>query len=411
VGATVTRNGKTYYKGDDGKLYPNYDAAARATDSRRMAQPLLNNQAPGNVADQRSSMLAAASGAPINLRGATLGLISPFGGVVPGGPAYGAVRNGRQVLVQRGAAGTGAANVGSVNFAGQTLDALTVGNDVMWVPRGTRPTEIENRYGIPVSPPADGKADPATDLKADPATVAPGLIPPVAYGDPAARAREAEQRRMMQQYASKEYWDTEQGKAMLGLGQQMTAPKDAKLADYYGAQRAAGIGAMSEILEGLASVDDRYKEGGDLRKWAEVNQGLALREYNKRFPGGFSNDEALGSAPAGYENSVSTYEAHGAPQESVDAFLAAQQARGNAAFRDLAKYPLTQSAGTTAPVPDAPGGYVPDTQLSIAPPPVQPDDARESNLEPATQAAQHQRADELLKRHKDKTRGQLLTGI
>lgn len=282
--------------------------------------------------------------------------------------------------------------------------------------------------------PQGARPDPDVKPKANPP--APGLGAPDAYGDPAARAREAEQRRMMQQYASKEYWDTEQGQAMLSLGRQMTAPKDAKLADYYGAQRAAGVGAMSEILEGLASVDDRYKEGGDLRKWAEANQGLALREYNKRFPGGFSNDEALGSLPAGYENTVSTYEAHGAPQESVDAFLTAQQARGNAAFRDLAKYPLTQPAGTTAPAPATAGGYVPDTQvaglsadgratvgegaygfdpefdqLPIAQPPVQPDAARASNLAPATETAQQQRADELLQRFKGVTRGQLLSGI
>ena len=261
---------------------------------------------------------------------------------------------------------------------------------------------------------------------------------PDAYGDPAARARESEQRRMMQQYASKEYWDTEQGKAMLSLGQQMTAPKDAGLSDYYGAQRAAGIGAMSEILEGLASVDDRYKEGGDLRKWAEANQGLALREYNKRFSGGFSNDEAIGALPPDYENNYATYQAHQAAQEDVDAFLAAQQARGQEAFRDLAKYPLAEPGGSAQPSAVASGAYVPDTLVaglsadgqrtvgegaygfdpatdgplpivqSPAPPPV----ARQSNLAPVTAAAQQQQqlADELVNRYRNRTRGQLLSG-
>lgn len=40
MGATVTRNGKTYYKGDDGKLYSDYNAARIAAEDRRNAERL-----------------------------------------------------------------------------------------------------------------------------------------------------------------------------------------------------------------------------------------------------------------------------------------------------------------------------------------------------------------------------------
>jgi hypothetical protein len=220
------------------------------------------------IAQQRQSMQAAASGAPIQLRDAFLG------GLIPGGPAYGAERDGRQVLVQRGAAGTGANIAGSINFAGQTLDPLTVGKDVMWVPRGSQPTEIERLYGI-----GAGKVEP--DRKPEPP--APGLAPPDAYGDPAERARESEMRRMMQQYASKEYWATEEGKAKRDLAlQDRYEGKD--LAGYYGAQKAVGIGGFDEVISGLEQRDARYAKGGDLRAWAEANKDLALREYLKQFP-------------------------------------------------------------------------------------------------------------------------------
>ena len=138
-------------------------------------------------------MQAAASGAPIQLRDATLG------GYVPGGAAYGAERNGRQVLVQRGAAGTGANLAGSVNFAGQTLDPLTVGQDVMWIPRGGQPTEVERRYGI-------GARTTEPPSEVDP----PAQDPSVLSDDADVRASEA--RRMLQQATP--FWEREENKAL-----------------------------------------------------------------------------------------------------------------------------------------------------------------------------------------------------
>lgn len=144
------------------------------------------------VAAQVQSMLAAASGKPIQLQEAT------FGSPLPGGPAYGAVRDGRQVLVQRGAAGAGG-NYGSVNFAGQTLDPLTIGKDVMWVPRGGQPTEIERRYGIGAR-----TAEP-------PSTVEPPAQDPLVLRDDV-DARASEATRMLQQATP--FWEREENKAL-----------------------------------------------------------------------------------------------------------------------------------------------------------------------------------------------------
>jgi hypothetical protein len=243
-------------------------------------------------------------------------------------------------------------------------------------------------------------------------SAAPGLAAPTAYGDPAARARESEARRMMQQYASKEYWDTEQGKAMMGLAQESSAPQGTKLADYYAAQRGVGVGSMNEILEGLASVDQRYAAGGDLRKWAEANQALALREYNKRFPSGVPGQ--------------------GGGEASAPTIDTANPSAGEKALME-AKYALYGGPENESNTNTVPGGYVPDDrvigmnaqgqttvgegaygfdpaydQLEIAKPPVEPEAARASNLAPTTQTAQQQKADELLKTFANRTRAAMI---
>jgi hypothetical protein len=95
---------------------------------------------------------------------------------------------------------------------------------------------------------------------------------------PAGTARESEARRMMQQYASKEYWDTEQGKAMKDLALQDKYKGD-NLAGYYAAQRAVGEGSIDEIIQGMGYT-------GAMAEWARANKGMALREYMKKFPAG-----------------------------------------------------------------------------------------------------------------------------
>ncbi|NDC87497.1 MAG: hypothetical protein EB075_01580, partial [Bacteroidetes bacterium] len=165
-------------------------------------------------------MRAAASGKPITLRDAT------YGDPLPGGPAYGAERYGRQVLVQRGAAGTGA-NSGSINFAGQTLDPLTVGKDVMWVPRGSQPTEIERRYGI-----STRAAEPSEQV--EPPTQRPAVL----SDDADARASEA--RRMLQQATP--FWEREENKNLLQAAQDGGGPR----ADEAGYAQRADIQAWMD---------------------------------------------------------------------------------------------------------------------------------------------------------------------
>lgn len=112
---------------------------------------------------------------------------------------------------------------------------------------------------------------------------------PAAQVTPAARAQDAEKLRMMQQYASDDYWKGETGKAMLELAQNPSAPEKTKLADFYEAQRAVGIGAKDEIIQGL-TMGMQGDEAKRISQWAEANPALALREYNKRFPKGQMTD-------------------------------------------------------------------------------------------------------------------------
>ena len=234
MGATVTRNGKTYYKGDDGKLYTDYRAARVAAEDRRNAEALQGLQ----------DFFKRGSGGQ-----------SGYVGTVFPDP-------------RRGVSGLSAdPRVHNKPLNKDQLEALSKAQN----------EAIAAYDSVPGSslPPA------------------PGLGAPDAYGDPAERAREAEQRRMMQQYASKEYWDTEQGKAMLALGNQ-DRYSGQDLGGFYEAQGAVGIGSFDEVIGGLAQLDDRYKDGGDLRKWAEANKTLALLEYMKRVPQGQAPDPSQG---------------------------------------------------------------------------------------------------------------------
>lgn len=83
---------------------------------------------------------------------------------------------------------------------------------------------------------------------------------------------------MEQQYAKPEFWSTDAGKGMLDLAANQQAPASAKLADYYGAQRAVGIGAKEQIADALSNGD------ANLKQWALANPDLAYREYLKRNP-------------------------------------------------------------------------------------------------------------------------------
>ena len=162
MGQQVTRNGKTYYKADSGKLYPSYEAALIGTGQAREQLAPYEVGRRERVNQQAANMRSAAAGQPVNLREAK------FGTQMPGGPGYGALLNGRDVLVQRGAAASGALAGGSINFAGQTLYPAKSGQDVIWQPRSggagrfaeSDLSEMEYRYGIGSKP---GKAPSVTD--------------------------------------------------------------------------------------------------------------------------------------------------------------------------------------------------------------------------------------------------------
>jgi len=141
---------------------------------------------------------------------------------------------------------------------------------------GTGP--VGNKVGVDYNPNEPG-------LQGDPSTWPTGAV----LNDPVAdqeRNRKSERDRMMQQYASEEYWDTEAGKAKLALGDQERYEGD-DLAGFYEAQQAVGTGGIDEIIDAMG-----YTEG--MAEWAKANPALALREYQK-------NSEALpGGGYAGY---------------------------------------------------------------------------------------------------------------
>ncbi len=213
---------------------------------------------------QKAVMQALSSGQGIPLQsgwsGSNLGI------------GHGVVLNGRQAVVVKDGwknFGTGqgtsysAAREG-INIGGETLFPIQSGPDVFYVSRsGSSPTEIEKRYGISAS------------QNVDPVDPAARNVPQVTPGD---LARKSEADRMMQQYASDEYWDTEAGKAMMELGSQESYEGD-NLAEFYNAQQAVGTGTLDEIIDAMGYT-------GNMEIWAKANPALALREYQK-------NSEAL----------------------------------------------------------------------------------------------------------------------
>tara|TARA_R100000322_G_C5429126_1_gene188154 strand:- start:744 stop:1277 length:534 start_codon:yes stop_codon:yes gene_type:complete len=85
---------------------------------------------------------------------------------------------------------------------------------------------------------------------------------------------------MRQQYApGSQFFETDAGKAMIeGARTNQYTGDAAGLAEYNLNQRKVGIGAIDEIIEAMG-----YE--GPMADWARANEGLALREYNKKFGG------------------------------------------------------------------------------------------------------------------------------
>ena len=112
-----------------------------------------------------------------------------------------------------------------------------------------------------------------------------------------ASARESALTAMRQQYMpGASIWGTDDGKAIMEAATKNQYTGDAAgLADYYTNQQRAGQGGIEEIISAM-----EYE--GDKAKWARANQGLALREYNKKFANAYSgtgpSDEEIKAAIA-----------------------------------------------------------------------------------------------------------------
>jgi hypothetical protein len=89
------------------------------------------------------------------------------------------------------------------------------------------------------------------------------------------------------------------GMASLPTGFTPTGGKQAAgLKDYYAAQQEVGERNIGEITSALG-----YQKGSAMEQWAQKNQGLAMREFNKKFPAGAPTqgpgDEAIRAAISG----------------------------------------------------------------------------------------------------------------
>lgn len=223
---------------DNGKLYQDYGAAATASNS--------NPARAQRVEAQRTNMRAAASGGPVNLREAT------FGALVPGGSARGAVLNGRQILVQKGAADSGALAAGSINWGGQALFPVERDGDVLWVPRGgSKPTEIENRYGIRVG---GGKDQPGDDGGGWEPIVTPG-----------SRARQERMNELSQQAGGPNYsFET-------GFPREFEAARSAApVVEQYRKDLASN--PLADTPELIDQRSQAYGQRADIAKWLETMQ-------------------------------------------------------------------------------------------------------------------------------------------
>lgn len=116
-------------------------------------------------------------------------------------------------------------------------------------------------------------------MPVDPATFPTGQPPATGLSDDVS-ARESALTAMRQQYApGSQFFDTDAGKAMIeGARNNQYTGDAAGLAEFNLNQRKVGIGAIDEIIEAMG-----YE--GPMADWARANEGLALREYNKKFGG------------------------------------------------------------------------------------------------------------------------------
>jgi len=257
MGYPAVRNGVEGYVDDNGTFWPNRgevpgynDALAQANSLRSHEKSMQNLD---GLTDHQAALANAYDGIKFrqDIRRATGGLFGPPGDL---DKSLGVIDAAQE------------AYKGKVYNQRRNVD--------QWRARqGLQPLyKWEGGLNPPVS---ETKVQPGSSIGPNAIQTTPGEL-----------ARKSEADRMMQQYASDEYWDTEAGKAMMELGSQESYEGD-NLAEFYNAQQAVGTGTIDEIIDGMGYT-------GNMETWARANPALALREYQK-------NSEALPTdGSAGY---------------------------------------------------------------------------------------------------------------
>jgi hypothetical protein len=261
VGQYVSRGGKQYYKGDDGKLYANFRDAN------------LSN----SPADQA-------------IRGIGQGF-GYVGGVLQdvlnaqGGPSW----------TGRSAAALDRGLVGNPSVAGwaqapgrpEGTQAILNRKPVQWAienGKGSWVRDYQNEGEIAREILAEqaAKRTAGQPLDLSGAPPAPVLPAPITSPNTTFQNADDEYNRLKSQFGGTTGVSQLAGMTSLPTGFTPTGGKQAAgLKDYYAAQQEVGERNIGAITESLAYKDPRYQKGGKLEQWAKANPMLAMREFNK----------------------------------------------------------------------------------------------------------------------------------
>jgi hypothetical protein len=197
-----------------------------------------------------------------------------------------------------------------------------------------------SRYGAPGTQTADynawrgGGGTPPPPL---------GLPAPITSPNTTFQNADDEYNRLKSQFGGTTGVSQLAGMASLPTGFTPTGGKQAAgLKDYYAAQQEVGERNIGEITSALG-----YQKGSAMEQWAQKNQGLALREFNKKFPAGAPtqgpSDDAIRAAISGGK----FYPSEGSPSPVTNPPDFGTIANG------VAIDPKTQGAAVTAPYAEA----------------------------------------------------------
>jgi hypothetical protein len=266
VGQYVSRGGKQYYKGDDGKLYANFrDANLSSSPADQAIRGI--GQGFGYVGGVLQDVLNA-----------------------QGGPSWGG----------RSAAASDRGLVGNPSVAGwaqapgrpEGTQAILGKKPVQWAienGEGRWVRDYQNEGDIMREMLAEQAAKRAANQAGSSATLdlrgappAPILPAPITSPNTTFQNADDEYNRLKSQFGGTTGVSQLAGMASLPTGFTPTGGKQAAgLKDYYAAQQEVGERNIGAITESLAYKDPRYQKGGKLEQWAKANPMLAMREFNK----------------------------------------------------------------------------------------------------------------------------------